>query len=534
MTWLRQVGMQLILSFVLALILWIFVTVTVNPDSSTTFNDVPVDVRGLTPGLVIVNTSGVPRAADAELDTADVVVESDQDTLRDIDASVLDSFVDLAGLNAGTHTVDVTVQPDRSNVRVISVSPSSLPVRLEEIITRTVPITVEILGDLPISYEREAPEISVAGDSEAQEVQVSGPASQVNQVELAAASVNIEQVRATYSATLDLDPLNSDGDIVPGVTLEPAQANVRIEVRSVVGLKRVPVLGNVIGSPALGYVVTNIQSNPSLITLVGSSSRLNAINHVETEPIDINGATSTITREVDLRFRTVQPQEGEPETAIVTVQIASLDQPFQTQLSVQVEVEGLNSNLRADVIPPAVLVSVEGTTNAFAQLQPATLIARVDVSDLDPGVYTLSPVIDLPDPLTVTNVPEVTVRIFSPTTPTPTLTRTPTPAPTSTSEPTSTPGENAPTPQETVGNDASVPQPTATPASSADDVPLPQPTATPAPTPTVGPVPPDAPVPPSEPLPPVQPPTDKRPTPVLNEEVAPAATPNSRQIRSTP
>ena len=61
MTWLRTTGLRLLLSIGLGFALWVFVSFTQNPDQSTSFDSVPVDIEGLEPSLVVVDQQGLPR-----------------------------------------------------------------------------------------------------------------------------------------------------------------------------------------------------------------------------------------------------------------------------------------------------------------------------------------------------------------------------------------------------------------------------------------------------------------------------------------
>jgi YbbR domain-containing protein len=454
-TWLRDIGLQLLIAFVLSLTLWVFVTITTNPDVQATYNNIPVDVQGMSPGLVIVDQNGLPRTTNGELTTVSAVIETDSNTLSELSQSNLQATVNMAGLNPGAHTVPVDIEPDFGNVRVLSVAPPELFVRLEEIVTRTVPLTVELRGNLPFSYERDQPEISVNGQP-VEEVVVSGPRSQVERVAVAATTINLDQLRATYSSTLPLEALDSNGTSLSGVTLTPPEINVRIDIRSVVGLKRVPVLGNVVGAPASGYIVTGVQSDPPLINLIGNSTIIDEIDRIETVPIDISGATSTITREVPLNFGRAQPQASEPENATVIVQISPLDQPFQIQVTIPVQPVGAGDNLLVTLNPPVLQLTLRGTANTLAQLREETLAATVDVSGLGAGTYTRTPQLDLPQGIELAEaLSQVAITLSVPQTleprpsPTPEPASDSEPAPAESPLPTGQPGEQQEAPPST-------------------------------------------------------------------------------------
>ncbi len=434
MNWLQRNGWRLLMSLILSFFLWLFVTITTNPLVSTTFDGIPVMVRGLSAGLVIVGQDGLPRQDQMRLGEASLQVETDRSTLATLRASDFQVSADLTGRGEGVHVLPLESSTTARNARVIAVEPAEVSLRLEEIITSTVPITIEVIGNLPFSFERDEPEVRF-DDQVITQAMLTGPRNLVQLVERASATVNIEQIRATYTSVLALEPRNSNGDPVTGVTIAPEQVGVEIRVRSVVGLKRVPVLANVIGIPAPGHIVTRVESTPALIDLVGSSSLLNAIERIDTAPVDIAGATGTLTATVPLRLRGAQPSDLGQTSAVVVVEVRAFDQPFQAQLLVAIEVVGVAPGLLLTYTPQSVLGTFSAPTAEFLQFQSRALTATVDVSGLGAGFYNLVPQLILPDTVQLVNpLPTVQVTLRAPDTPTPLPT--PVPLPTATPQPT--------------------------------------------------------------------------------------------------
>lgn len=107
MTWLRSTGLRLVLAVGLGVTLWVFVSYSVNPDRHIPFDNIPVNIEGLSPGLLVVDKEGL-RAAPPPID---VTVEADADTLESVRTSDLHAFVDLQGRGPGEHAVPVNVRP---------------------------------------------------------------------------------------------------------------------------------------------------------------------------------------------------------------------------------------------------------------------------------------------------------------------------------------------------------------------------------------------------------------------------------------
>jgi YbbR domain-containing protein len=475
MDWLRSTGLRLLLALGLSISLWAFVSFSQNPDRRAPFDGLNVVVSGLAPGLIIVDQDGMPRPS---LPPVNVIVEADAATLETVRNSDITTAVDLTDRNAGEHVVQVRAATNRSDLAgrlTMTVEPGFLPIRLEQVLTQTVPLTVNLSGSLPFSFEAGQPQARDASGDELQTVQVRGPQGRVEQVAGARAAVSIQSLRADYTSSVPLEAVDAGDRPVEGVTVLPGSVQVLVPIRSVVGVRRVGVLGTISGAPAPGYVVSGISSDPPLVNLTGSSGPLDVVSQVETEPVDIAGATGTITREVALRLPAgTLLQDGQPTRAVITVTIVPVTRPFQLALPVPVQPANLGAGLLLSYNPPVVSITVAGTSGALAALSSSPLQGTIDLSGLGPGTTNVRVEVPLPPGVQlVGTAPEVSVTlrlIPSPTPPPPTRTPEPaaptddTSAATATAEP-GTPTPAPPGPTETASAPAQ-PGPTSTTTSA--------------------------------------------------------------------
>jgi YbbR domain-containing protein len=464
--WLRTTGLRIVLSLGLAVALWLYVTYTENPDTTATFGDVPVQIEGVSPGLVVVNPDGTPRT---NLPVVDVTAAADAQTVRSITRSDLKAFVDMSGRGPGEHVVPVLVDTRRTGLARVrfSAEPANESIRLEEVITATVPLTIEVTGNVPFSYERGEPVITFGGVP-ITTAQVSGPRGLVEQVARAQVTADIDRLTANYSSSRALVALTSGGEEVRGVTINPATVEVLVPIRSSVGIKRVPIVPRVTGAPATGYQVAGVKVEPQFVTLTGSAGPLDAVQNVPTKEVSIDGANTTVVRTVDLEVPPdVVLEQGEPSRVQVTVQIAPVSGTFRVTLPVPVQMANIPPGLLASLSPQVVQVPISGPAAQLAQLDASSLAGTVSLSGLGPGTYTLTPTITLPSGLSFGGpVPQVTVTLRAPATATPQQTETP--APTQAPEATQAPTQEPPSPT-----------PAATPARTAAPGETPAPTAAP-------------------------------------------------------
>jgi YbbR domain-containing protein len=443
-------ALRFLLALILAFTLWVFVSYTQNPDRSIAYENIPVDIEGLAPGLIMIDKEGLPRAQRPEID---LTVLADDETLNDVRISDLRPFVDLTGRGPGEHNVPVNVVTTRSLRLRTSVEPEYLLIRLDQEITQTVALTVETTGVVPFGFEARAPQATSRGQP-LTIVTVRGPQGRVTRVTAVRARVDIDRLTANYNSPRTLEPVDANGQPVAGVTVEPATADILVPIIPSVGLKRVPVVPSITGFPASGYVIAGIEVSPLLVTLTGSSGPLDNAENVLTFDVDVTNATQTFTRSVALIAPLgTQLRFGEPAEAMVTVRIAPLNRPFQVTIPASVQVIGIGDGLLASLSPSIVPVTVAGASAQLETLSTAQLLGVVNVRGLGPGTYELEPTFTLPEGVTLAApAPRVFVTLRLP----PTATPTPTSTLESDAQPTASPGTPGPTPGET-------PTPTATP-----------------------------------------------------------------------
>jgi YbbR domain-containing protein len=409
--------------------------------------------------MVIVDNNGLPRTARP---TVDVTVEAPAQELQNVSERDIRAFVDATSLAPGQYVLDVQVQSTRLDQPRLQYTPDPfrIPLRIEQEITRTVPITVSVQGTVPFSYEAGETRVTV-GEQVQTLASVRGPANRIEEVTAVRTSVDIDRLTSTYNSPRPLEAITEDGRVVDGVTIDPAQVNVQVPIFSSVGSKRVPIVPQLVGEPASGYIVTSIAVDPQLVTLTGSSGPLDEVQNISTSPINITNSSSSISRTVGLlEPEGVRVRFGEPVAALVTVNIVPLEQPYQIRLPIPVQVAGVANGLLVTVSPPIVSVTFQGRPGQLAQLDPSALQAVASVRGLGPGVYTVDAVVALPENSGITaQNQKVTVTLRIP----------------ATAVPTAAPATPAPaTPESTPDNTPIPPEPTQAPATpAATGAPLP-------------------------------------------------------------
>jgi YbbR domain-containing protein len=376
-----------------------------------------------------------------------------------LSSAAFTAWIDLAGVTVDPQdplvTVDVQLRVSDPAVEILDYRPRRITVRLDPVVTRTVPVQVAT-GAIPEGLEPSPAEL------EPQSVEVSGPQSVVIQVAAAEARVRIQPSGIDVDQLVDLIAVDARGEQLTPVEIQPSAVRVRIEVSSEITTRTVPVSPTVVGQPAPGFALESTAALPSVVTLSGNADVLATLLMAPTLPISIDGATENFTVAAELDLPEGVTSVGAPSVS-VTITFRELE--ATRSLSAGVVLVGAASDRTYSVGADSVTVTIGGTEGALGAVNPGSFTTTLDVSGLIEGQHEVPVRVDLPPDVRLVSVSPGTVVVFispratPPPTPSPTPSPTPTPTPLPTLTPTTPPTASPTTPAVTASPEAS-PSPT--------------------------------------------------------------------------
>jgi YbbR domain-containing protein len=430
--WLGRNLSSLLLSFVLAVVVWVAAIISTDPNEERIYpRAIELEVIGSDSDYMIMNDliDQVTLTLFAPQSIWNELIEN-PDNIR--------SYIDLTGLGKGEHTVDVNVQVDLSPVQIIKVDPAEVDVILEPLVRQTFPVQTSVTGDPALGYRKSSSFLDPT------EVTISGPESAMSQIVEVHASLDVTGANDTVVESVNVRPLDENRQLVRGVTITPPSVTITQPVILQGGYRNVVVKVVTNGQVAEGYWLTNVSVTPPNVTVFSTDPQ--AVNElpgfVETNPIDL----TDLNDDVDIRATLDLPEDitlaGE-ESVLVRLSIAALEGSLPINLPV--EIIGLSPEYRAILSPDTVDLLLVGPLTILNNLNPASIRVSVDLSGLELGIHQVPVVVDLlPNQVGVSDIiPEnIEASIELAPTPTPTSAEA-TPlgsASTQTFTPTSTPG----------------------------------------------------------------------------------------------
>jgi len=270
-----------VLAFLLALILWFFVTgdrQDLGLETRRSFNNIPLTCRNLGQDLAIVEMNeevtlslqGLPQAFDG-LTPAD-----------------LEAYVELSGKREGRHEVRINAVAPQG-LSIVSIDPPRAIIVLEDLVTRQMSVEDDLIGVPAGGLVVE--EITFTPT----EAFIRGPRRKIDLVSRDIFRLNIDGARENIIDSARLYTLDEQGNFIQGITISPESVDVQVTLT--LPSKDLPV--EAVFSSSDRSVETVI-IEPSTVTVMGPQSLLDELDSIPTEEIDLEGRSLVFTEEVPL------------------------------------------------------------------------------------------------------------------------------------------------------------------------------------------------------------------------------------------
>lgn len=365
--------LNLLISFVIAIILWAYVIGEINPVTTKSFVDVNINLEN----QIALEERGLAIESISE-DKINVTVKGERSRVQNVEKDDVYAEVDLALARAGHNELDVNVRaPEKVNVDKKSINKVRLTVG--ELVSEERPTKVVYVGatnsDLePYTIER-TPE----------KVIIRGAMSNVEKVSQVVAKVRVDQIKdKETTAEAELVPVDKNGKVVNWIRLSSSQIQVKAVMTKTKKVDLdVPIQGNDSGDVKLDYQKT--------VIIKGNADVVKEISKIETEPVDLSAYDQNTTIELKpILPKGVQLAAGSDMTANVV--FSSTETKNITFDGGEIDVIGLAANLKATV-EDGVVISAEGRKSSLNDVNKEDFTLAVDVSGYSKGSYKVDVVV---------------------------------------------------------------------------------------------------------------------------------------------
>lgn len=352
-------GGMILISCVLALIMWVFVVGSQNKEISKSF-EASLEMRNPPSGL----------RAFSSTKTITVTLTGSRRAIGALDAHSLAVEADLNKLSVGMHTVPVSFTPP-AHMKLREIAPSSVDITLTREIYKTLSVKVLEPENMPNGYIMDGATVSPSTVvAHGREDQLTGVFEVIARPTLVQLQGEQQPIRVALQVPNGCDWSLSPSEVTIDAALaemrQKSEANVVVETRGAL--------------PSYLVLKKPITPNPSKIAYSGHS---NTLRQFFTEPVDLSQIQDSTVLHVDI----VNVPDGitllSPAKVDVHIDVETLR--LKTEFSgIPVNVRGSGKNETWHVDPEQVSVFVMGDVQAMKNLTPQKLglIAYVDVTGL--------------------------------------------------------------------------------------------------------------------------------------------------------
>lgn len=373
-----------VIALVFAVLLWGYVLTDQKPVRTKIIPEVSTSFEG--EAELIAQGFCVRGDRSEILENVSVTVRAQITNYAYINASTINATVSLRNISEAREyelPVQATVGSGLGTVQ--SISPGTVKVEIDTLVTKTIPVTTSFTGSLPEGYWADTDAISATS-----RLDITGPKTDIANITHAECVVDLNDRTSTIYSTFDVTFYDKNNEVVSADIIVGTLPSSTVRLM-IYPIKNVPldVESALIGTDnlAANHEILNAVATPATVRLVGDQEILEQIESIQLEPIAVNGmsATTTVTGKLILP-EGVRLLDDETVSVLLEVREIVIQKSFE-----QLEIQVLGQQRKTDVSLDAesIDLTLEGRYGLVSMLKRSDIQVSVDVTGLSVGTYQL-------------------------------------------------------------------------------------------------------------------------------------------------
>ena len=370
-----------LLSLGIAVMIWLIIINVADPVTTRNFSGLEVNIINQS---AITSINQVYEVVEGQ--TVDFTVRGKTSVINNLNISDFSASADLSKLSP-VFAADIVVKCDKAENIEIDTKNRMLIVKLEDVATKNMQVTVDTIGEVADGYYVDEFEIKP------NIITVSGGKSKVARVNSVKVDVDVSGAKNDFSSDAVLVAYDEDGNkldgsyftfLYNGNVIETVNVGI-----SIYNTKEIPVEIDVKGTPKEGYVYNDeYEFTPTVITVGGPAKRLSGIERVVI-PVDISGASEQYeTNAVIMNYlpngvKLVSSEENISVRIQLEQVITSSVEVSSTNITIKNRPDNMNVYFPNNDI---FLLELKGTDEQIKRFTGESIGAYIDLSDVREGV----------------------------------------------------------------------------------------------------------------------------------------------------
>lgn len=369
---LRNNKVNAVIAFLAAVVLWIYVVGQVNPETTARITGIPVVFAGeeslADNDLALVDPGNV---------TVDITIRGDRSDVRKVVAksSRVTAVADISGLSKGEHTVSLDISVP-SSVDLDKSSIEEVTVQIDDLIRKDIAVEIDYDGSFPESQK--LGEVTI----DPEKITVTGAAATVNKIDRMLAVVSASELsEKKTSFNKEVVAVDAYGQEVDHVSLSASKVHI---TAGLVATKMLPLTVETTGTPADGYEVSSVDA-PATVTVEGPLSAISDLTEITAEAIDVTGLSGDATVDLSCKLpdgvSIIDPEK--PQATVVIKAVESKSKTW-TYDAADIVIDDLAEGYTA-AVTGTVKVTVTDEKTVLDALKKADIVLHVSASGLEAG-----------------------------------------------------------------------------------------------------------------------------------------------------
>lgn len=406
----NNLGLKVI-ALVFSALLWLFVVNIDDPINSRVFNDIPYVVKN---EEIATNDGKMFKIMD-DIDSVRVIVHARRSVLNKIKSKDITAVIDLRERDPVTNIVPIkaVVNGYEENLEVTTeCTPNNVMVKVEGSTTKSFPISVSTenkqrdgyeLGEMTTNPER---------------IQITGAKSTIEDIQRVVAQIDVMGISEDCVKEAKLIIFDGNGNVMDQSAMQNNLGDKGVSVNvQVLPIKKVKLNFNVSGTPAEGYRLTGLNSEPASVEVYGTKEDLSNLTALDIPGSEINIDNLQSRKEYTVDISKYLPEgiELTEETAknvLVTVIVEEEGTRTIFLSTGAVRLDNLQEGLSAVIETPGDLEIRFAGEEALLEKLNIQNAASVDLKEYtEPGTYDVPVEIELNQAITLMDTPMITITI---------------------------------------------------------------------------------------------------------------------------
>lgn len=369
-----------LLSVVIAIGLWVYVITTVNPEWEETYYNIPVVLENEN----ALHGKGLMIAVD-EAPKVTLKLLGNRSDLANLSSANITLVADLSKIyDSGEQRIsyDISYPPSipKNKIEVVSQTPQEITLTISERSSKEVPVVPVYEGAVPDGYLTDKENLVL----DYQYINITGPASVINQIESARIQVNLENQTETINQTYRYTLCNKKGEPVDSEQVITDVTEVKLNLK-IQRYKEISLKLDII--PGGGATVKNtlIEMDMKTIQVSGSEQQLSKVSDLKYEI-----RLGDIAQDTIKEFKIKLPEGVENLTGKDTLNV-SIKFPGLVTRTITVSnivPKNVPKGMKAEVIAKEMAVVIRGPKAQVEAMSSENLTVHVDFTEAVPGQDT--------------------------------------------------------------------------------------------------------------------------------------------------